>query len=268
MNTAEPVGRSLRRPTRPAVLVAVLLLALAVIVTLVLSGHDGRRGGRPGPGALGLAAPAAPDGATTAGFHAGDTDLVVLDGVSGRIQVTADPGAHQVTGTFHRGDGVPARIRTAARDAAGARTLTLGCQDARGDGTPCAGELVLTVPAHTGLRLRQTSGETDLTGIGGPLTVTTASDRFTARGLRPSRADVAVTSGSADLAFAAPPDALAVRATSAAMTLRLPAAAGGGYAVTTSAASADVQVRVPHRADAPHRVSLQVLSGSLAVLPG
>ncbi|MYS23073.1 hypothetical protein GA0115240_14713 [Streptomyces sp. DvalAA-14] len=274
MNTAEPVGRSLRRPARPTALVVALLLAVAVIVTLVVTGTHGGHVGPPGPGGVGLGAPAGPgdgdgdgDAGTFTDVRAGDADLVVLDGVSGRIQVTADADAHTVTGSFHRGDGVPARIRSAVTGATGRRVLTFGCQDPGGAVTPCAGDLALTVPEHTGLRLRQTSGETVLTRLGGDLTVATASDRFTAQGLHPSRADVTVTSGSADLGFADPPDALTVRATSAAMTLRLPSDAAGGYAVTTAATSADVQVQVPRRADAAHHVSLQVLSGSLAVLP-
>ncbi|WP_329129612.1 hypothetical protein OG552_03940 [Streptomyces sp. NBC_01476] len=271
MNTAEPTGRSPRHPVRPSVLVAVLLVASAVIVTLVLTGNGSHHGGDgPGHGSLGRAAPGEPagDADSSTDFHAGDAGLVVLDGVSGRIQVSADPGARTVRGSFHRADGAPARVRTAIAPAGadGSGTLTVSCQDAGGAGTPCAGELTLTVPEHTGLRLRQTSGETVLSGLGGALTVTAASDRFTAQDLHPSRAELTLTSGSADLGFADPPDTLAVRATSAAMTLRLPAA-GGGYAVTTAATSADVQVQVPRRADSPHRVSLQVLSGSLAVLP-
>jgi hypothetical protein len=275
MNTAEPADRRVRRPARPAVLVAVLLVALAVIVTLVLTGN-GRHHSAAGPdgtGAAGLgpgAAPGEPAGADpgqVTDFRAGDADLVVLDGVSGRIQVSADSRADTVTGTFHRFDGVPARIAARTDSAAGARTLTIGCPDANGTTTPCAGDLTLTVPGHTGLRLRQTSGETRLTGLGGRLTVQVAADRLTAQALRPSRADLTVTSGGADLGFAVPPDELAVHATSAAMTLRLPPADGGGYAVTTAATSADVQIQVPHRPDAPHRVALQVQSGSLAVLP-
>ncbi|MFC4031176.1 hypothetical protein ACFO3J_06780 [Streptomyces polygonati] len=273
MDTVEPVARSVRRPARPAVLAGALLVALAVIVTLVLTTDDGHHGGPPGPAGLGLGArgfAAGPGDPTATGFRADDTDLVVLDGVSGRIQVTADPDAHTVTGGFRRADGVPALIRSTATPSPGtdgARVLTLACGDPDGAGIPCAGDLTLTVPEHTGLRLRQTSGETVLTGIGGELTVAVASDRFTAQGLHPSRADVTLTSGSADLGFTDPPEALTVRATSAAMTLRLPAAAGDGYAVTTAATSADVRIQVPRRADAPHRVSLQVLSGSLALLP-
>lgn len=272
-----------------------LVVAVVVLLAVVLSGngsdHDGSWPGHDGNwpgGALaspsGVPGPADPGDAGTR-FSAGDADTVVLDGVSGRIQVTADGDAHGVTGTYHRADGQEAHVRThTTGDSPG--TLALTCEDGDGDAEPCAGDIVLTVPAHTGLRLRQTSGETTLDGIGGELNVVTASDRLTATGLRPSRADVEITSGSADLGFSAAPADLAVHASSASTSLRLPTPPDAGeYAVSTAATSANVQVQVPHTdasgADATpgsggtpgtgnapaHRISLQVVSGSLAVLP-
>lgn len=251
--------------------VAAVLIAVAVVLTLVITGNE-HHSGPPKPDALGQAAPGTWPGDTGTGtdFRAGDADLVVLDGVSGKIQVSADPDAHTVSGTFDAtdpGHGQLARIGAVADRADGPHALTIACADANDVAMPCAGNLAITVPEHTGLRLRQTSGETELSGIGGELTVSVASDRFTAQDLRAARAAVTVVSGSADLGFAAAPDSLAVHTTSASTTLRLPAGDGSGYAVTTAATSADVQVQVPRRDDAPHKLSLQVLSGSLAVLP-
>ncbi|MEW2516601.1 hypothetical protein [Actinacidiphila alni] len=263
-----------RRPRAGTGVAAVLAIAVAVVVTLVITGHardhDAARPGRDNPPES--AAPAV--AGATAAFRADAPDQVVLDGVSGRVRVSADPDADRISVTYRRTDGGVAHTRGAVTDTDGLRTLTVLCgTDDRGDGADrttgaCDGDLTLVVPERTGLRLRQTSGETDLEGLGGRLSVDAASDRLTARALHPSRAAFVLTSGSADIAFATPPTSLAVRMTSASTALRLPAGAGDTYAVSTSATSADVRVTVPTAPDAPHRVSLDVLSGSLAVLPG
>ncbi|MFF7154336.1 hypothetical protein [Streptomyces sp. NPDC008139] len=300
METADqPVHPAGRRTARPSVLIAVLVIALAVTAALVLTGHGRDHGGSGADGPADKGAPGAgsadqgsadqgsadqgsagfgsTDPDATARLHADTADLLVLEGVSGRVRITADASAHTVSGTYHRPDGGTARVRGVVDDAAGLRTLTLVCGTDTGDdgggyvggGTAgsCDGDLTLTVPEKTGLRLRQTSGETLLEGLGGRLTVNVASDRLTTHALHPSHADFAVTSSSADLGFSAPPDTLAVVTTSASTAVRLPVPSGDAYAVTTAATSADVQVKVPNRDGAAHRVALTVHSGSLAVLP-
>ncbi|MFJ5611105.1 hypothetical protein ACIQCJ_17180 [Streptomyces sp. NPDC093221] len=290
METADqPVHPAGRRTARPGVLIAVLVIALAVTAAVVLTGHGRDHGGAGAGGPADKGAPGAgsdqesadqgsagfgsTDPDATARLHADAADLLVLEGVSGRVRITADASAHTVSGTYHRPDGGTARVRGVVDDAAGLRTLTLVCGTDTGDDVggdtagSCDGDLNLTVPEKTGLRLRQTSGETLLEGLGGRLTVNVASDRLTAHALHPSHADFAVTSSSADLGFSAAPDTLAVVTTSASTAVRLPVPAGDAYAVTTSATSADVQVKVPNRDGAAHRVALTVHSGSLAVLP-
>ncbi len=259
---AAPDGRGPNRnrhqPNHPAVLLGGLLVALGVILALVLTGNSSSHSGRNDR--------TGPPGSTAYGFRAADTGTVVLDGVSGNIQVTADPDAHVVTGSFHRSDGRPATLRgtTAGGPAAGDRTLTVRCEVDGGGQQPCAGDLVLTLPEHTGLRLRQTSGATVLDGLGGDLGLDGSSLQLTARDLHPSHADVTVVSGSADIGFAAAPADLDLHASSASVAVRLPRT-GDGYAVTTAASSANVQVMVPRNPSAAHRVALTMTSGSLSV---
>ncbi|SEN15469.1 hypothetical protein SAMN05216267_100257 [Actinacidiphila rubida] len=243
--------------------------ASAVVLLLVVTGHAGRHrdAGLPGPGPrLDTGAPATPPG--TYALRAGDTSLVVLDGVSGRIQVTADPRAHAVTGTFHPADGPGATrgLRGAVvHDAAtGADALAVGCRDAAGAQVRCAGDLVLTVPRHTGLRLRQASGQTVLDGLGGDVTVDASSVQLTATGLEPVRARFTVASGSADVAFSGVPQDVDLQEVSASVAVRLPRSPDG-YAVTTAATSASTQVAVPRNASSAHRISVSVTSGSLDV---
>ncbi|MCZ4119883.1 DUF4097 family beta strand repeat-containing protein [Streptomyces sp. H39-S7] len=253
------------RPSRRTALVAAAVLAAVVTLTVVLatSGHDRHHSSA----STGL--PAARGSVDGAAFHGPDADLLVLDGVSGRVQVTADPGATTVTGIFTGAD--PARhstVRTDLDAAFGTRALTVRCAVDGGPYAPCAGELRLTVPSHTGLRLRQTSGDTVLTGLGGDLTVVTTSDHLTATGLHSRRASVTVTSGSADVAFTAAPDRLTAQITSASAVLRVPVTgANDGYAVTSSATSANVQVAVPRRDGSPHEVVVQAISASASVVP-
>lgn len=245
-----PPAPARRGPGRA--LLAACVVALAVALVVVLTDDDGDHADRPARPAF--------------GFRAADPGTVVLDGVSGTVQVTADPHAREVTGSFHRADGRPARLRggTADDTASGRRALSLRCEDDRGLPQPCAGDLVLTVPEHTGLRLRQTSGVAVLQGIGGDLGLDASSIQLTTRDLRSAHAEVTVVSGSADLGFAAAPADLDLHASSASVAVRLPRTEDG-YAVTTTAASADVQVMVPRDPSADHRVALTVTSGSLSV---
>ncbi|WP_225845903.1 hypothetical protein [Streptomyces sp. HPF1205] len=254
-------GAGRRRPPRTA-LIAGALAAAVVVALLLAHAVDGGDGD-----------PDAPHhGAATArltgadGFPGDAAGLVVLDGVSGRVQVTADRDAHEVTGSFHRQDGAFASLRgTLAHDpSSGTDALTVHCADASGTEEPCAGDLYLTVPPRTGLRLRQTSGETTLSGLGGDVSVDASSVRLSTFGLHPAHAAVTVFSGSADLGFTGAPTSLDLHATSASVALRLPRTADG-YAVTTAAASADVQVGVERDPAAAHHVALTVTSASLSV---
>jgi hypothetical protein len=230
------------RRRRTLLVAGVSAVVLGVVLALVLADDSGD---------------AFPD------LHAGGVGTVVLDGVSGTVRVTADPGARAVTGSFHRPGGRSAALRGSTSDDG---VLTLNCPDGDGRPRPCAGDLALVLPPHTGLTLRQTSGEAVIDGLGGDLALDASSIRLTARALHPAHASVSVVSGSADVAFATAPSALDVHAASASVALRLPPA-DGGYAVTTAGASADVRVGVPRNPASAHRVSLAVTSGSLSVEP-
>ncbi|MFI0899306.1 hypothetical protein [Streptomyces sp. NPDC020983] len=245
---ADPPRIPPRRGRRVALVAVAAAAVLGVVLAVTLNGD-----GDDGPSGHALRA--------FPGFRAAHADTVVLDGVSGTVRVTADPGAHAVTGDFHRPDGHPAALRGST---SGDDVLTLTCPDGHGHPQPCAGDLTLVLPAHTGLRLRQTSGEATLDGLGGDLALDAASIRLTTRRLHPAHADVTVVSGSADLGFTAAPADLGVHATSASVAVRLPRTEGG-YAVTTDETSADVRIAVPRNPAAGHRVSLAVTSGSLSV---
>jgi hypothetical protein len=229
------------------VLLGLLAVAAVAVLIIVLTGRGGGH----------------PQGTYT--FAVDGRGAVVLDGVSGRVRVTTDPGARDVSATFRRPDGRPALVRAGAVEntVTGADMLTLTCED-DGSWGPCTGDLALVLPERTALRLNQTSGETVLTGLGGEVDVTASSVRLTAHGLRSAHARFTVTSGSADIAMAAAPKDFTLTETSASVRVDLPRSPDG-YAVTTAAASASTQVAVPDAPGSTHRLSLTVTSGSLNV---
>jgi hypothetical protein len=258
-SSAPPASRSTspaRFLSRRALLTLVVVVAAAVAAMLLAALLDQPHSSTAPLGSVG----AAPAGT----FHSPDADLVILDGVSGTVSITAEPTAHSVTGVFTAAQGAQHSVMTPHLDTR--HQLTLLCTVATVP-APCAGALAITVPQHTALRLRQTSGETDLQGIGGDLSVTVASDRLTAAGLRSPTAAFAVISSSADLQFALPPDQLSAQVSSSSTTVGLPVSGGDTYAVTMSAASADVQVQVPQDAGSAHRVGITTVSGSVDLLP-
>jgi hypothetical protein len=242
-----PPGGSSSRPTVRRVLLGLLAVAVVAVLAVVLTGR-----GDGGP----------PESYT---FPVAGKGAVVLDGVSGRVHVTADPGARDVTARFQRADGRPALVNAVAIENAttGADMITLTCEE-HGSQVPCTGDLALVLPEHTALRLGQTSGETVLTGLGGDLDVTASSVRLTADGLRSAHARFAVTSGSADLSLAAAPRDFTLTETSASVRVDLPRSPDG-YAVTTAATSASTQVDVPDDPASTHHLSLTVTSGSLSL---
>jgi hypothetical protein len=242
-----PPGGSSSRPTVRRVLLGLLAVAVVAVLVVVLTGR-----GDGGP----------PESYT---FPVAGKGAVVLDGVSGRVHVTADPGARDVTARFQRADGRPALVNAVAVENAttGADMITLTCEE-HGSQVPCTGDLSLVLPEHTALRLGQTSGETVLTGLGGEVDVTASSVRLTADGLRSAHARFAVTSGSAAISMAAAPRDFALTETSASVRVDLPRSPDG-YSVTTTADSASTQVDVPDDPASTHRLSLTVTSGSLSL---
>ncbi|MFB7949258.1 hypothetical protein ACFC6L_30580 [Kitasatospora phosalacinea] len=195
----------------------------------------------------------------------GSPRALLLDGVSGRVEVVAADGPAATAEYLPEGSQRPGLVGLGPAGSDGA--VPVRCA-ADGDGAfdRCAGRLRLAVPAGTALTVRQESGEIALSGLRGDLALSLASIRCTAVGLRPQHARVSIRSGSADLGFAAPPGELTVESTSASVALRLPER-DGGYAFDSDQVSADVRIGLPAQPDAEHRVRLRTTSASVAVLP-
>ncbi|MFD7736646.1 hypothetical protein ACFV6F_40515 [Kitasatospora phosalacinea] len=226
-----------------------VVLALVGVCAVALTDRGGTNGGGEGPQVL-----------------PGSPRALLLDGVSGRVEVVAADGSAAATAEYlPEGSQRPGLVGLGPAGSDG--VVPVRCA-ADGDGVfdRCAGRLRLTVPEGTALTVRQESGEISLSGLRGDLALSLASIRCTAVGLRPQHARVSIRSGSADLGFAAPPGDLTVESTSASVALRLPER-DGGYAFDSDQVSADVRIGLPAQPDAEHRVRLRTTSASVAVLP-
>ncbi|MFE1317385.1 hypothetical protein [Kitasatospora phosalacinea] len=226
---------------------------MAVVLVLVGAGavaltDRGGAGGADGPQAL-----------------PGSPRALLLDGVSGWVEVVAADGPAATAEYLPEGAQRPGLVGLGPAGSDGAVPVRCAA-DGAGAFDRCAGRLRLAVPAGTALTVRQESGEIALSGLHGDLALSLASIRCTAVGLRPQHATVSIRSGSADLGFAAPPGELTVESTSASVALRLPER-DGGYAFDSDQVSADVRIGLPAQPDADHRVRLRTTSASVAVLP-
>ncbi|MFD0567662.1 hypothetical protein ACFQ2M_41120 [Kitasatospora saccharophila] len=244
--TAPP--RSRRRAWRfGAAAVALVLVGAGAVA---LAGRDGRGTGTDADGLRVLP---------------GRPRALLLDGVSGRVEITGSSGDAVTAEYLPEGSDGPGPVGFGPAGSDGA--VPVRCAAASGGPFDrCGGRLRLTVPEGTALTVRQDSGEIALSGLHGDLALSLASIRCTAVGLRPEHATVSIRSGSADLGFTAPPGELTVESTSASVALRLPEQ-DGGYAFDSDAASADVRIGLPARPDADHHVRLRTTSASVAVLP-
>lgn len=192
---------------------------------------------------------APPAGAPAGSFTATGITTVELDGFAGNITVTAT-SANQITDTVQNGTPLGQVDKST-------HTLRLFCAP----GTCPSSDYVITIPEHVGLILHQTSGQTRLVGLSGPVDITADSANTVATGLLTSNFTAVITSGQLDASFAAAPARTAISVISASATVHLPANAA--YAVSQQVASGNVQVAIPQDPDSPHAVDATITSGQI-----
>jgi hypothetical protein len=272
------------RLRRALTIAAVMLLVVAAGATIGVS--VGRLTPAAGPSAASSAS-AAPDGpigtvspggpATPAGpassspaevrqtsrpvsVTEGGVGTVDFDGVGGQLTVTAEAGPVRLTGTLNW-TGQPPRT-SVTRDPAG-RGLRLSYRCA--PASPCTEDYRLTVPAGTALTVRQPSGQLTLSGLNGPLAITTASADVVARHLRAARLRATITAGQFDASFDSPPQSVQIELTRADGTVRVPGTVR--YRVSQQVSSGSAEVRVPRSGSAVRTIVATVHDSQLALLP-
>ena len=144
---------------------------------------------------------------------------VLVQDVPGQLTVTGVPGSQvTMTGQLHW-TGRPAAVAIPPRPAGHLLRLVYRCAA----GSPCTGNLRLTVPPRTAIVLYQPSGHVVLAGLAGSLWISARNADVQAAGLRSPVLTAAVASGHLSATFVGPPRRVAVTLRSAQATLRLPA---------------------------------------------
>lgn len=266
-----------RLQSRPLIISAAVALVLVVAAVLWHAHEDSANSALP-PGAVGPAgAPliGAGSGAATTSFASRGVETVELDGFNGKLTIGLG-SATQVTVTSSAAG--PNAAAPYFRLDAPAHTLVLACSGRHGTGAAAgssgsasaaavacpAADYGVSVPAGMGVKLDELSGQASLTGLSGPVSITATSADTTAQGLRTAEFTAAVTSGTLDASFATAPAHVAVSATSAHATLRLPGTVH--YDVAQQAVSADIEVGVPESDTSPYEVQAVATSGEISLL--
>jgi len=243
---AAPAGPAWRSPgvALAAVLAVVLAGALATMIATI------RR-------------PAQPGGISVV---ADSVRSITLLAPPGRVTITGQPASHlpapgrvTVTGTLQWSG--PAAAIASARQSGHLLRLAYRCAA----GSPCSGDLRLTVPEGTAIALDQPSGQVTLTELAGPLRITARSVDITAARLRCPDLAATITSGHLSASFAAPPRRLAVTLRSAQATVWLPGRTA--YRLTQDVTAGYLRAAIPQDSRADRMVIARIDSGELSLLP-
>lgn len=180
-------------------------------------------------------------------------DVTLVPAASGRLRVE-----RTVRWSFDRPSG-----GVALRD--GTATVTGDCSGGPLFGT-CAVDVLVQVPTGVSVSTRTTSGDVTVRDLTGRLDLQTTSGDLQGSGLRSRNARLQSTAGDLNVAFAEPPDDVALEATAGDVVLRLPVA-GVSYRVDDRSSVGDRRVEVPTDAASPHKVSVRTSLGDITVTP-
>jgi Toastrack DUF4097 len=209
---------------------------------------------RPGPPARGIS------------VVADSVRSITLLAPPGRLVITGEPANHlaapgriTLAGTLNW-SGHRAAIAAPPRQSGHHLRLAYRCAA----GSPCSGDLRLTVPEGTAIDVDQPSGQMTLTALAGPLRITAHSVDITAARLRCPDLDATITSGHISASFDTAPRRLAVSLVSAQGTVRLPA--GGVYRLSQQVTAGYLQAAIRQAPGAARTITARIDSGSLELI--
>ena len=196
---------------------------------------------------------------------AGSVRSITLQAPPGRLTITglpasrlAAPGRVTVSGSLHWSG--PAAAITSIHQSGHRLRLAYRCAA----GSPCSGNLRLTVPAGTAIAADQPSGQVTLTALAGPLRITARSADLTAARLRCPDLAATITSGHLAASFAAPPRRLTIMLRSAQATVWLPGRTA--YRLTQDVTAGYLRAAIPQASTSSRIVSARIDSGELELL--
>ncbi|MFG2115058.1 DUF4097 domain-containing protein [Streptomyces sp. NPDC048718] len=111
------------------------------------------------------------------------------------------------------------------------------------------------------VRVKTGAGRIELTGVNGPVDVTTANGRITGSDVKGGRVQARTSNGSIDLTLAAPLDVEA-RTTNGSIALKVP---GTGYRIAARTSNGDKRIGLPDDPAGLHRLTLKSSHGSISV---
>ncbi|HEU5000030.1 MAG TPA: DUF4097 family beta strand repeat-containing protein [Lapillicoccus sp.] len=128
--------------------------------------------------------------------------------------------------------------------------------------TVCDVDYEIRVPSTVAVTVRTGSGDVELSGRLGEVSLGTVSGDVDAN---VSTTTLSSETGSGDMDFhlGSAPDRLTAQSVSGDIDLRVPA--GDTYAVTSNTTSGDVDVDVPRQSDATHLIDVRTASGDISV---
>jgi len=184
---------------------------------------------------------------------------VVLDARTAKVTVTAGDGPIAITETRRFSGPEPETDRVV--DEQTLRLTETGC----GEGVhgQCDVEYRIRLPKQTATQLITRAGDVSVSGVDGPLTVTTDAGRVRADGLTSDTVDVATKAGLVSLAFGEAPSLVQTQTDVGAIDVRVPG--GQPYAVDISADLGASSVTVDRDAGAAHRISARTRAGAVKV---
>ncbi len=112
--------------------------------------------------------------------------------------------------------------------------------------------------------IRVSSGDVELSEVGGPLVVESSSGSITGAGLDSAAVAATASSGEVTLDFATAPDEVDVDVSSGDVELTLPTG-GGPYRLDVATSSGDQEIEVPTDAASARTVAVEASSGDVAV---
>lgn len=131
------------------------------------------------------------------------------------------------------------------------------------DVNSCSVTYVLKVPRRLAVQIDGKVGVTTLTGLAGPLTLTSSTGNIDATGLTSAMVTARADAGTITLGFTAPPTTVDAQAQVGSVTVRLPA--GTAYAVDAGSQVGGADVTVQRDPSSPHRVTAHSQVGSVRV---
>jgi hypothetical protein len=134
------------------------------------------------------------------------------------------------------------------------------------DVNSCSVTYMVKIPRRLTVQIDDQVGSTTLTGLAGPLILTSSSGNIDATGLTSATVTARANAGTITLGFTAPPTTVDAQTQVGSVTVRLPA--GTTYAVDTGNQIGVADVKVQRGPDSPHRITAHSQVGSVSVYNG